>query len=132
MLAELLQRAKQVASQQPGHADRQVAIARLLEKLGDVDGALDATGKAIQANPKYIEAHRLHARLLAKAGEVEPALNTLQGLVSRGVNWPDLHYDIAELQNGLGRADDARSHLQAAMTLNPRYRKAQTLLRQCA
>ena len=132
MLAQLAVRVQRVANEQPNHADQHVALARVLEKLDDVEGALAATDRALAANAGYLEAHRLQARLLAKAGQVEPALQTLQGLLDRGLNWPDIHYEIAQLQQSRGQSEHARSHLYTAMHLNPRYRKAQSLLRQCA
>ncbi len=132
MLAQLAVRVQRVAAEQPNHADQHVALARVLEKMDDVNGAMAAADRALAANPRYLDAQRLRARLLARAGQIEPALETLQGLLERGLNWPDIHYEIAQLQQQRGQSEHARSHLYAAMHLNPGYRKAQSLLRQCA
>jgi hypothetical protein len=56
----------------------------------------------------------------------------LRSLLARGFDWPDIHYQIAQLHKLRGRAEDARSHLYSAMRVNPQFEEAKQLLEQWA
>jgi hypothetical protein len=67
VLRALAKRVAVLLDAQPGHADRQLALARLQWKVGDVAGARVAVERALKANPLYAEARRMKAEL----GEAE-------------------------------------------------------------
>jgi tetratricopeptide (TPR) repeat protein len=117
---------------QPYHADRQLGLARLQVKIGTMPAAILSVQRALRANPNYIEAHRLRATILGKMGEYDAAIQVLEGLISRGMDWADIHYQLAEMQNARGRNQEARSHLYSAIRLNPRFEQAKQLLERVA
>ena len=62
-LRELAARLQQSLHEQPAHADRQLALARLQFKVGDVAAARLSIRRALALNPHYAAAHRLQARI---------------------------------------------------------------------
>ena len=125
-------RLAQLIEAQPLHADRQLLLARVRLRLGDVAGAMASVQRALRANPDYPQAQRLRAVLLAQGGDYEQAIGIVQGLIARGLDWPDLHVQIAQWQHAAGQDEAARQHLYTALKINPRYAKAQTMLERCA
>jgi tetratricopeptide (TPR) repeat protein len=117
---------------QPYHADRQLVLARLRVRIGELPAALLSVQRALRANPQYVEAHRLRATVLGRMGEYDEAIEILEELIGRGMDWADLHFEVAELQTARGRAADARSHLYSAIRLNPRFERARELLERVA
>jgi tetratricopeptide (TPR) repeat protein len=63
VLRALAERVAELLDAQPGHADRQLALARLQWKVGDVAGARVAVERALKANPLYAEARRMKEEL---------------------------------------------------------------------
>jgi tetratricopeptide (TPR) repeat protein len=88
--------------------------------------------RALRANPDLVEAHRLKSQLHARIGEVDQAIAILQDLLKRGFVWPDIHFEMAELERQRGRAPEARSHLYTAIRLNPDFEAARGLLERMA
>jgi tetratricopeptide (TPR) repeat protein len=117
---------------QPHHADRQLLLARLQAKLESLPAAMLSVQRALRANPQLVDAHRLKAELHGRMGETDQAIEVLRGLLKRGLSWPDLHYQIAALEQQRGRGADARSHLYSAVALNPRFDRARQLLERLA
>jgi predicted Zn-dependent protease len=117
---------------QPRHADRQLLLAKLQARLGDIPAALQSVERAIALNENLRDAHQFRASLLTQNGKPEQALEKLKALAKKGTSWPDLFYQIAELEQQLGQASEARSHLYSAIRLNPRYTRAHELLERCA
>src|SRR4051812_24992181 len=70
VLRALAARVAELLDAQPGHADRQLALARLQWKVGNVAGARVAVERALKANPLYAEARRMKEEL----GEAEIAI----------------------------------------------------------
>ena len=96
---------------QPHHADRQLLLARLQAKLDSIPAAMLSLQRAMRANPNLVDAHRLKSQLHARIGEPDQALTILRDLLARGFSWPDLHYEIAALEQQQGHASEARAHL---------------------
>jgi tetratricopeptide (TPR) repeat protein len=117
---------------QPHHADRQVVLARLRVKLDMLPAAMLSVQRALRANRGYVDALRLKATILGRMNEPAAAIDVLEGLIARGMDWPDLHFQIAELEKARGRADEARSHLYSAIRLNPRFEQAKQMLERVA
>ncbi|HEY7119184.1 MAG TPA: tetratricopeptide repeat protein [Tepidisphaeraceae bacterium] len=132
MIGALATRLAQAVEDQPCHADRQLALARLQLRTGDQAGALRSVRRALRSNPSYVEALRLHATILGKMGEYVGAIEILRGLVARGCAWADLHVELAELEQARGRDEEARGQLYRAMRINPVFERAGTLLRKWA
>lgn len=132
MLRQLESKLARLLESQQYHADRQLMLARLQNKIGDAAAAMLSVQRALRANPDYVEAHRLRATLSAGAGDFDGAIEILEALIARGCDWPDVHYQIAELQRQRGKAEAARSHLYSAIRLNPRFEQAKQLLERCA
>jgi predicted Zn-dependent protease len=117
---------------QPNHADRQLLLARLQARLDAIPAAMLSLQRALRANPNLIEAHRLKSQLHARIGEVDCAIAILQDLLKRGFVWPDIHFEMAELERQRGHAPEARSHLYTAIRLNPDFEAARDLLERMA
>ena len=132
MLLTLERRMTALLSQQSAHADRQLLLAKVRLMLNDLDGAMAAIEPALKVNPRLIPAHRLIARIQAKKGNTHQALATLHQLIKQGLAWPDLHYQIAELEHQIGASANARSHLYSAVRLNPQFHDAKALLERMA
>jgi hypothetical protein len=62
-LRELAERVAQLIDDQPGHADRHVALARLRLGVGDRMGAQVSVERALAVNPYYAEARRMKMEL---------------------------------------------------------------------
>jgi tetratricopeptide (TPR) repeat protein len=132
MLRQLELRLAQLLEAQPYHADRHLALARLQTALEDWPAAVLSVQRALRANPEYVQAHRLRATLLEKTGDIDAAIDSLQSLVARGIEWPDLHLQLARLQNRQGLEQDARDHVYTALRINPRLEEAHQLLQHWA
>jgi Tfp pilus assembly protein PilF len=125
-------RLARLVESQPMHADRQLLLARLQLKIGDLPAATSCVQRALRASPNFTAAHRLRATLLARAGDHEQAIRALQTLIAGGCHWPDLHVQIAQWQHATGKSDQARQHLYTALRINPQYQRARSLLERCA
>ena len=132
MLKGLEFRLSALLESQPYHADRQLGLARLQVKIDAMPAAMLSVQRALRANPDYVEAHRLRATILGKLGEYDSAIEVLEKLIKRGMDWADIHYQAAELQEARGRADEARSHLYSAIRLNPGFERAKRMLERWA
>jgi tetratricopeptide (TPR) repeat protein len=132
MLREIESRLARLVEAQPLHADRQLLLARLYLRLGDLAAATRCVHRALRANPDFADARRLRATLLARAGDYDQAIRSVQELIAQGRDWPDLHVQAAQWQHARGRNEQARQHLYNALRINPRYRRAHALLQRCA
>jgi len=128
MLRRIEFRLAKLVESQPHHADRQLLLAKLQQRIGAIPAATLSVQRAIKANPMFTQAHRLHATLLAGAGDVDGAILILQKLVARGIDWPDLHVQLAELHEKRGQGDAARMSLYSAIRSNPEFAQAQKML----
>ena len=70
VLRALAARVAELLDAQPGHADRQLALARLQWKVGNAAGARVAVERALKANPLYAEARRMKEELAKVEAEV--------------------------------------------------------------
>jgi predicted Zn-dependent protease len=132
ILTAIAAKLRALVQAQPRHADRHLLLARLQAALNDLPAALESVERAIALNANLREAHQFHASLLSRTGNSQKALETLKAVAKRGASWPDLLYQIADLEQQLGQASDARSHLYSAIRLNPRFTRAHELLERCA
>jgi len=128
MLRRIEFRLAQLVESQPQHADRQLLLAKLQQRIGAIPAATLSVQRAIKANPMFTQAHRLHATLLANAGDIDGAILILQKLVARGIDWPDLHVQLAELHEQRGQGEAARMSLYSAIRSNPEFAQARKML----
>lgn len=132
VLIAITEKVAALVEAQPRHADRHLLLAKLQARLGQLDAAIASVQQAVTLNGKLREAHQLHAKLLTLAGKPEQALAQLKSVAKQGTSWPDLFYQIAELEQQLGQSTEARSHLYSAIRLNPHFTRAHELLERCA
>jgi tetratricopeptide (TPR) repeat protein len=132
MLKGLESRLAALLESQPYHADRQLGLALLQVKVGSLPAAMLSVQRSLRANPGYVEAHRLRATILGEMGEFEEAIEVLEALIGRGMDWADIHFQVAELQDKRGRGEEARSHLYSAIRLNPGFERARQMLERVA
>jgi predicted Zn-dependent protease len=132
MLVEIEAKLSRVLESQPRHADRHLLLARLQARLASYPAALLSVQRALRANPKLIAAHRLRALIHFRIGQVAGAIEILQQLQKGGLAWPDIHYEMAALEQHRGRGGEARGHLYDAIRMNPNFQQARELLERCA
>jgi tetratricopeptide (TPR) repeat protein len=132
MLEKIERKLSILLAAQPNHADRQLLLATLQTRLDQLPAAMLSVNCALQCNPNLATAERLRATLFARLGDTDQALSILRGLVQRGYSWPDIHYEIAEIEQQSGRASEARAHLYSAICLNPKFTEARQFLERIA
>lgn len=128
MLHNIERKLASLLEAQPHHADRQLLLAKLQARLDDIPSAMASLSRALQSSPNLIEAHRLMAQLHGRIGQTDRAIQILQSLLKRKLSWPDIHFEIAALEQQSGRAPEARSHLYSAIRINPKFEQARELL----
>ena len=112
----------------PNFADLQYNCSRVLKRLGKTDVAIEHAEKAVEINPRYVKA-LIHLAKLYKSESREPeAVACLEQAIENGADWPDVHCLAGEL---LGRCNEivaARGHLEHALKLNGRFKRAAVAL----
>ncbi len=94
-----------------------------LRRAGRVEEAVDAYRQLLEREPDLPESWYNLAWLQKQARQFEPALHSYAQALSRGVRDPEeVHLNRAViLSDHLGRPDEARAELQAALDLQPGY-----------
>lgn len=115
-------------AQHPTYADLLYYSARIHYRIGNINRAGHQVRKAVTVNPKYIKGLMLLAELCAEGDDPIEAIEHLDQAISLGADWPDVHCRAGELLLQCQRPDVARSHLQRALELNPKYQRAQEAL----
>jgi len=104
-------------------------LSEVLEKLGDVKGAVDALDRAMFINPFDPTSHQRLAELARTAGDKQLAVRERMAMVALGpVDKADALYQLAQAQHDAGDDVHARTSVLRALEEAPNYEKAQTLL----
>ncbi len=132
-LFEMLLGVVQMAiSEHPDYADLHHHSGRILHRLGRTENAIIQARKAIEINPRYVQALILLGELHASQGRTREAIEYLQRAISSGGDWPDIHCLAAELMGSCGRNSTARGHLERALALKAGYPRARRALESLA
>jgi len=92
-----------------------------LEEEGDLDGALIAARKAVEAKPGSSRPYRETGRLLFKKGALKQALGFFQKAIELNrLDVPSYHH-MGQIYHQLGDTDKAIENYSRAMTISPRH-----------
>ncbi len=122
--AEVIAEARRLAEARPHCAGAQLALSVVLQEVGDLDAALDAAEKAIEASPRFGDAHDARAVLLDALGRRVEARAACRPAVygERGEDLPvELRGRAAWLLAQRGDHEGAVREMRAALTRNPAY-----------
>lgn len=114
---ETFERAEQVA---PKDARPDLLWADMRERVGDVEGAVEAVAKAHQKAPEDALVAVRYGRLLSEAGQYAEAEKVLRRL-SSSVAAPKLLVELGLVRVKQGRDEEARSLFQRAVEQQPRF-----------
>jgi tetratricopeptide (TPR) repeat protein len=93
-------------------------------KADDFDRAEQQSRKALELNPKNIEAHCTLAYALERKGMLEESVNHLLEAISLDPNLPDASYNLGQAMVRQGKLDEAIGHFSLVIQLEPEHPKA--------
>lgn len=120
---EEVQATRQPEEPRPSVEQSLVAAGRAIEQ-GHLDNAIAELRDIVREQPRHEMALLALAQALQKKGDTRAALGQLEQALSRGVKTPLMHYHCALLLNRQESLGEARSHLEAALDLDPNYYEA--------
>ena len=91
----------------------------VLQKMGDVDGSVEALRNAVRLRPDLAVGHRNLAAVLAAAGRVDEARDTLKRAIAAMPHEPSLGLMLSGLSTQAGDAQGALDALQRAVLAMP-------------
>ncbi|HCO96722.1 MAG TPA: hypothetical protein DIU00_22750 [Phycisphaerales bacterium] len=87
----------------------------------DFDGAMRASGKALQMNPKSAKAHYTMAYIFQRQGKFAESEIHLSEAIAIDSNYTEAHYSLGVALAGQGKFDQAVGQWYEAIRLNPNY-----------
>lgn len=99
------------------YADLHYYCGCVFRRLGRIDRAFPHAARAIQINPRYVQALLLAARLHAERGQLGQAIVFVRRAIRCGADWPDIHCLAGEWMICCNRPREAQAHLKRALQL---------------
>ena len=96
--------------ERPGDAELNFFLAEALYRSGSIDGALERYYAAVEADHNYVEAWTQLACLHSERGELDSALDAFNIALEIHPEYPDAHWQKADLLGQLNRPRDAEAH----------------------
>jgi len=87
----------------------------------DFEGAIRASGKALEMNPKSARARYTIAYILQRQGKFAESEKHLSEAISIDPNYTEAHYSLGVALAGQGKIDQAVAQWNEAILLNPNY-----------
>lgn len=110
-----------LARRHPAHAGMQRAAAHACRSAGDIEGAAAFYRRAISADPRDIEAHRLLGLLIHRTDPADPEVLALQRLAEQPTLSPrdeaQVGFALGQACQDLGLDDEAYAHFSRANAL---------------
>ena len=107
----------------------QLALADVLQKLGDAKGAAAALGAALYINPFELPVHQRLAEMGKASGDAQLVVRERRAVVALSpVDRPEALYQLAVAYHDAGDMSAARRTVLRALEDAPNFEKAQTLL----
>lgn len=112
--------AEAVAKREPSNPVAHNLLGAARTAAGDRDGARHAYEKAVQVSPGFYAARLNLARLESASGDYAAARTRLQGMLKQRPNSRDILFELALVEEGAGRTDEAIRLLEKARGTNRR------------
>lgn len=124
----LLVTLKLAIERSPQRANLHYLHGQILARLGRSDEAIAAAERAVDLDPRYVQALLLLARLYQSTNRTHDAAARLEETVRLGAEYADTYYLLGNLYRDTGRLDRARWAYQNALRLNNRFEAARAAL----
>lgn len=125
MLAEALGKA---IARNPNVADLHFHNGTVLERLDRIEGAIAATERAVQLDPRHVRALIQLGKLYRRTGRLREAAERLEQTLRLGVRYADVFLLLGTLYRDSGQVERARNAYQEALVVNKDYREAREAL----
>ena len=124
----LLRTLKIAFARRPDHSELHHQCARVLDRLGRHDDAIEENERALETNPKFVQALIELARLYQKTDRTEDAKTRLERAIAAGAEYADVYFLLGNIYRDEGKVTRARSAYRHALLLNKRYEAALSAL----
>ena len=105
--------------QLPGQPQFLALLGEAERQLGDAKGALDLTGKALEASPDFAEARYYQGLALYDLGRRDEAIQEFEQVLKAGGRRPEVYSSLGSAYLAAGRLDQAIASLTDAIKLDP-------------
>ena len=117
----------------PKNVDAHVSLGKLYTRSKEYTLAIEAYQKAVALNPKLSDAFFNLGFIFATTGMYSDAEKLFERVVQLAPPYRDkAHFNLAVIQEKLGKRKECLANLQMAVMINPDNLKAQTYLEQLA
>jgi len=106
------------------YADLHHRASCVMARLGQLEPALAHAERAVEINPRYVQALVNLSRLCESMGLHEEAIEHVETAIRCGADWPDVHCLAGELLSRHANPVLAREHLVRALELKDGYARA--------
>lgn len=125
LLASVLQTA---LADHGDYADLQHRASCVMTRLGRGEQALAHARRAVEMNPRYVQALIHLGRLCDRAGSHSEAVVHLERAIRYGADWPDVHCLAGDMLSRSAMPARARKHFARALALKGDYTRASEAL----
>ena len=112
----------------PEFADLHYHCGAVYNRLGQHREAIEHAERAVEINPRYVNALILLAELYGQTDRKADGVDRLKQAIDAGGDFADVHYLMGKLYQDAGQVDRARRSYQRALDLNHNYRLARDAL----
>lgn len=112
----------------PQFADLHYHCGAVYRRLGRSSKAIQHAERAVQLNPRYVNALILLARLYAQTERYTDGVERIEQAIQAGGDYADAHYLLGRLLIKTGHATRARDAFRRALALNQNFRAARQAL----
>lgn len=113
---------------QPDRAELRYHYARVLDRLGRPEDAIESVERALAIRPGYIRALIESAKLYHKTHRLADATARLEETVRRGAEYADVYLLLGDVYRDRGQTGRAREAYRHALSINENYIEARTAL----
>ncbi len=125
LLAAVVDRA---ALQAPNDADLFYHRARIQRRLGRRDLAIEYCERAVEINPRQVQALITLARLYLETDRQDDAHTRLQQVLDLGHEYADVYFHLGCIYRDRGQRDQAKTSYHKALQINGGYKAARDAL----
>jgi tetratricopeptide (TPR) repeat protein len=125
MLASILELALE---RHPDFADLYFHCSRVYARLGRTESAINQAHRAVEINPRYVQALIQLGRLYVQTDRRWQAIWRLQEAIAEGGDFPDVHCLLGEMYRRDGDTERACEQYRRALELNSSYAPARKAL----